>query len=680
MSRSKVSRREFLYLGAITVAGTVAAACQPQTVVVKETVEVEKEKVVKETVVVEKEVEKEVTKVVEKVVEKVVTSTPLPPPPEYMESPELVKLVSAGTLPPVEDRIPMDVLVVKPIEELGQYGGTIRTVEAGGSLQMLNWMETPVRMTLDYAAYIPNLVVSTELSSDGKTFTMHLRRGLKWSDGEPFTSADLQFYWEDLAMNDQYEVISHPWWAYRQEKPMQMEFPDDYTVIVKLAGPDFTVVQNIFGVGFWEWDPFVQPKHYLQQFHPDYTSGVDWEKFQEMDNSMTNPDFPTHNPWIVTEYAPGERTLLERNKFYWKTDPEGNQLPYVDRLESIEFADEEVRVLNVASGEVDAAWRDAGDARQIPFLREHAEEGDYRVLMWEDGCDGKFGIQINQNLVEDPWLRSLLRETQFRKALSISLDRNRVNEVMYYGLGRPQQGVTLEEYGWDMQTPEGQRILWEWVTSDMDYDPERANEMLDDLGLTTRDAEGFRARPDGSKLELIYDIYGDEAVAVIYKENFEAIGLRLTVNSVTWEVLSQRKADAEYHMAMFNEGCFNVWTYPHETYPTTDDQAWPLAGAWYMSGGNRGEPPEPGSPEERLLALYEKGMNATSDEERQQALYDTIRIHIDDGPFTMAALGELPWPVVIKNNLRNVPDWGMLGPWEMQSPGNTFPEQYFWKA
>jgi peptide/nickel transport system substrate-binding protein len=670
MAKPKFTRRDFLRASAAAAAGVLATSCATPTA-----------EVIKETVVVEKEVTK--------VVEKIITATPLPPPPKFNEVPMLAELVKAGELPSADQRLPADLMVIRPVEEIGEYGGTWHAVHGGpdmGELKMIFGYDTPVRCNMDYTEYIPNLARETKISEDGKTFTIYFRRGLKWSDGQPFTTEDLKFWWEDLALNEEYEVITRPWWGYKGGKPMEVEFIDDYTMVFHLAEPDFSVVPNVFGAGFWEWEPLMKPKHYLKQFHPKYNPDSDWETFQEKDYWWQNPDYPVVFAWHCVSYVPGERVVFERNPYYWKVDTAGNQLPYIDRIESTEVPNEEVRLLQVAAGQCDATWRGVYDPRNVPLLQEKAEAGDYRVILWEDACDGWPGFLINQNYVEDEWMRNLLRDVKFRKALSCAIDRDRMNEVLWGGLGRPQQGVAVEEHSWGFQNLEGQKAIWEWATSDIAYDPEKVGRTLDEIGLAGKDTEGFRTRPDGSKLEFILDItdWGGVGInteaATILKEEFEAVGLRTILNAVYGTAESDlRQTEGTYQLRMAVMGGFNLWTYPDEVFPTRDNRAWPMVGKWHQTGGKEGEAPEPGSPEERLLKLYEKGAREPDFDKRCKLLQDAIRIHIEEGPFFMGMAGNLPIPVVVKNNFRNVPNYGILGPWEVGAPGNTCPEQYFFK-
>ena len=131
---------------------------------------------------------------------------------EYNEAPMLAELVKEGKLPPVEERLPIssDIYVVEPVEEVGQYGGTWRMVDTGpgmGFWCMVNAVEPLVRWNRaedGYKGFKPRLAKSWTYSDDGKSCTIFLREGVKWSDGEPFTADDIMFWWNDLILDEDY--------------------------------------------------------------------------------------------------------------------------------------------------------------------------------------------------------------------------------------------------------------------------------------------------------------------------------------------------------------------------------------------------------------------------------------------------------------------------------------------
>ncbi len=252
---------------------------------------------------------------------------------EFGEAPMLAERVAAGELPPVDERLPTDVQVVETVEGIGQYGGTWYNVTWEAALPNIKMIlyDPPIRWKPDYTGYEPGLAKAFEWNDDGTQVTLHFREGLKWSDGEPFTTDDLKFWWEEIATNDDYKVVQPPWWGFKSDgSPMDVEFPDDYTMIMTWDQPQW-ITPYILAQGFWEWDPLMKPEHYLSQFHPERTDGATYEDLEQKSKYWENPDHPVLSAWRVVEYIPAERAIFERNPYYWKVDPEGHQLPYIDK-------------------------------------------------------------------------------------------------------------------------------------------------------------------------------------------------------------------------------------------------------------------------------------------------------------------------------------------------------------
>ncbi|MBI1294343.1 ABC transporter permease subunit [bacterium] len=257
--------------------------------------------------------------------------------------------------------------------------------------------DPPVRWAPDYSAYIPGSLRSWEYNEDGIQLTLNWRQGIKWSDGEPFTTADLQFAWEDLMTNEEYSALTPPGYLRNDDgSPADVTFPDDYTMVVQWDKPQW-LAHTIMAQGYWEWERFMYPEHYLSQFHPTYSADGGYAVLEENSVWFENPDFPTIFAWHLSEFTPSQTWKFERNPYYWKTDPKGNQLPYIDYLEFELVEDSEVRLLNTSQGQYDATFRGVENFTDIPFLLESAEAGDFRVINYAQGNGAEPNWMVNQS-------------------------------------------------------------------------------------------------------------------------------------------------------------------------------------------------------------------------------------------------------------------------------------------
>jgi len=665
--------------------------------VIKE-VEVEKPVVVKEEVVkevpVEKVVEKEVVKEVpvEKVVEKEVEVEKV----STRQAPALQEMVKAGKLPPLEERLPIEPLMLEVEEEIGQYGGTWRRTDYDsgyGSLKMILY-DVPVRWKRDLSGYGPNLAKAWEFNHDGTSCTFFLRRGMKWSDGVPFTTDDLRFWWEDLALNEDFGDIPVPGWAYLKGERMTVDFIDEFTIRFNFAFPNWILPYTI-AQGFWVWEPMMAPRHYLEQFHPKYNPelGGDYTLLGEKRLWHHNPDHPVLFAWRPVEFVSGEHLIVERNPYYWKIDPAGNQLPYIDRIISEEVPEAEVRLMKLMAGELDAAWRAAESPLDIPVILDVAEEVGLRYMDGVISGEGSApGILINQDYEPDEYVGELLRNKNFRRGLSHSIDREHVNEVVWQGMAEITGGTTASPQAIHFQSPEGQKVYKEWQMAFTEYDVDLANELLDTAGLDKRSADGFRLRADtGEVFELLImdsaplSPEGGAFLGLI-KEYFEAVGVKTTLDVIPSGEADHATAEGLFHMFLWwgepHDGLseLDLFTYPENVFVTgLYWRCFPLEGRWFATGGEQGW--EPGPIAQGLYDLYAAALAEPAMENRHQYVWEALRKYwIDEGPFHIAATRGLPRPVFVKKNFRNVLNYGILSPWAPACPGSQDPPQFFFKV
>lgn len=627
--------------------------------------------------------------------EATVTPAPTVAAEKYKEAPMLAELVKAGKLPPVDQRLPDEPMVVTPVDEVGKYGGTWHEVASAPAISniRLDIYDPPIRWLPDYTGYAPNMVTDWEWSDDGKTLTFHWRKGMKWSDGEPFTMEDLKFWWEDLCLNPDIKSVKPRNYMFKSDgkTPIDISFPDDYTMVWKSDQPQY--VQPYFmAQGYWEWEPMMKPKHYLQQFVAKYNPNAKPEDFDKAIKWYENPDFPVLFAWHVTKFVSGERTVFERNPYYWKVDTEGNQLPYIDTLEVELVPDKETRTLKISQG-LYTTWRGTEDPRDIPFLLEQAEAGKYTLYDgWTKGGGAWPTWLINQDYTQtgdpatdtsaDQEIRDILRNKIFRQALSLSMDRQRMIDVVWEGVGEPK-AFTISPQAWHFASDEGKKVYQEWAASFAQYDSEQAAKMLDGIGMK-KAADGWRTTPSGKPFELIIDVgdWGGDKIALdgsqALVEQLQAVGVKTRVNNLVGQPdFGVRQQAGNYMLLAGDASEVDLWTLPGWVFPYNYARAWPMAGTYRSSGGAKGWKPEAGSPAEQLLKLFDAGLREGDAAKREQYIYDAIKIHETEGPFYLAFTGDRQVPVVIQNNFHNVPKTGIVGPWAPSSPGNKFSEQ-FW--
>ncbi len=643
-------------------------------------------------------------------------AAPAAAPGAYAEAPALAELVSAGTLPVVDERLPAQPVVTTPLEGVGQYGGTIHTASwwpEVGNVQLYFAVEGPIKWNTDLTGYEPGLAESYEWSEDGMTFTLHMREGLKWSDGEPYTSADWKFMWEDLDNAPDQKLYNIP--AYLRNAdgtPITMEFPDDYTVVWKSTDRPLYIDPYFMAQGYWEFARWMmKPAHYLKQFHPDYTEGKTWEDMEAADKWWVTPGYPCLFAWCLTTLSDDSQNYtFGRNPYYWRVDTAGNQLPYIDDIQVEIVADEQTRILNCSQGKYDTAFRICGSPNEIPFLNDNAEKGGYHLLenymngagTWPGYMVNQYYVEGGQNYTDDTpehaaEIREILRDASFRRALSAGFNRQRVMDVAWGGIG-DTKNATISPQAWHFASDEGQAAFQKWAEAFTTEDIAGANTMLDDLGMA-KGADGMRTLPSGKPFELVMDVtdWGGslklqvDAAAEMKAQWGENLGINVRINNINGQpTVDTRTNEGQYMIRAVHSAEIDILTYPDWMFPVVNRYYFPLEGRWYAKGGatcteepSEGSPypcgvePVAGSPAQILQDLYTKARATAEIEDRHKVVWEAIDELIKDGPFVIGVGGDQLAPVVIKNTVHNVLDFGVVGPWAPATPGNQIVAQWW---
>ncbi|NLA57669.1 MAG: ABC transporter substrate-binding protein [Firmicutes bacterium] len=604
---------------------------------------------------------------------------------KYNEAPMLAELVARGELPPVEERLPKNPVVVEPIGEIGKYGGTIRMGFAGRHYvynSMLAGRFTdhePFTWDKDATTLTPNWVESAEISEDGMVFTVKLREGVKWSDGVPLTVDDLLFNYIDIAQNPDI-TPSVPSWL----QGVEFKKIDDYTLEFHLPNP-----APMYIYAFQTSSPGISgqsiiPKHYMQQFHIDYADpdelermmqeeGVDtWAQLFELKAANDNPDRPNLSMWRLVE-ATSERAVLERNPYYWKVDTAGNQLPYVDRVILEIVGSTEVVTMRTLAGQYDFTIFHL-DLADYPTLVANEEAGGYRALLWKGAavdCHLKFNLTYDE---EDPVMAEILRTPEFRKALSYAIDREEINELVFLGTGRPVQ----------ISPPEGSPVYDEsFPTMYATYDPQKANELLDSIGLTKPSGSQWRQRPDGKELRvelLASSDWGNHVkIGELIKDYWEAVGVRVDLQAVSFERRSQLEEAANYEVSMWKVDNIIYPTYleVHRGFMTAVAEAPKTTAVLWWNWLERGEHVgiEPPQWFKDDVQLFEAILQTTDDAERTELTRQLWNRYYED-LWTIGIVQQVPSPVIISKRLKNVPDEA-TNIWAIRTPANTEVAQWY---
>jgi peptide/nickel transport system substrate-binding protein len=606
----------------------------------------------------------------------------------YNEAPALAEMVAAGELPPVDERLPAEPLVIEPVEEIGQYGGTWRSIDNGegnGWTQMSTSVEPFLKWNRDVNGFRPNIVTSWEWNDDATELTVHFRQGIKWSDGDLMTVDDYLFWWNDMVLDEDVPVNA-PFGTTVRGELMSVEKVDDYTLHFSFpySNPLFLEYKSR---GAYHSSLHMVPEHYMRQFHPKYSDAEDATELVNhygWSSRLHHPGMPTIYAWMVADYVEGQRLVLERNPYYWKVDTAGNQLPYIDRLDITipEGAPNELVVLKGIAGELDFQSRGV-NLLDIPLVIENQEAGDYRVIIWNNG-DYAWPWIMPMYDYPDEDIVDLMYMKEFRQALSHAINRDRINEITSLGMATARQ-FSLSAESPEFQTEEGQAFYQKWAASYASYDPELAGQLLDSIGVVDADGDGWRDRPDGTPLEVIVDVPAEDTPTVdrmdLIKEDWDAVGLNTVLNIITWSVVSDRHFSGDIMIRAWGSAAAwglvsaaTVWT-PIEG--VTYSVGGARIGDYYNSGGERGVAPRPGSMLEQLQDAYTELISIIDPDERNAKLLEAYQIHIDEGPITIGTVGEHPNALIVKNNLRNVPDFGLTAGWDLAFPGTADPEQFF---
>ena len=594
------------------------------------------------------------------------------------EAPALAAMVAAGELPPLEERLPVNPMVVPVTESIGQYGGTWRSGLLGQAdapwVRRTMAYEPMMRWTPDLTTTIPNVAESVAANDAGTEFTFSLREGMKWSDGEALTADDVVFWYEYYLLNDELQPVK-PLWMRPGGTVGTVEKIDDYTVKFSFGAPHGLFLRQL-GSQY----PF-EPEHYMAQFHGDLNGegaaamvaemGLnDWvDLYQNKRNLLNGVDMPVVWAWTLTTPASSATQLVaDRNPYYWKVDPEGNQLPYIDRLVYPIVESVEVQVLKALAGEVDMQDRHIATPGNKAAFFDGKEAGDYDFFTVEYAWETP--VSIGLNLAHpDEALRNVFLQKDFRIALSTAMNRQEIIDILYVGDGEPRQPAPLAESPWY-----NEQLAYQYT----EYDPAQANALLDGLGYAMG-ADGVRLRPDGEKISFDVNVIAAfepwAEIMELVSSYWADIGIEANVQVLERSLFYERKAAYEYDVAVWTgaDGIALVMD-PRSYFPYSTESLFGVAWAdHWRSGGSKGMEPPPAAVEQQLL--YEE-LQVTVDAAEQDRIMNAILDIAAENFWVFGVTKYYKGYGIVKNNFKNVPE--TLWQWHVSAaPAQTNPEQYY---
>jgi peptide/nickel transport system substrate-binding protein len=581
-----------------------------------------------------------------------VPPTNIADPTNWKQSPFL----EGKGLPPVQERLPKEPKLTNemPPHELnltiGKYGGTLRTIRFDPVWDGVVWtlnteplVNSPGRLGEEIT---PNVVRNFSVSPDQKEFTFELREGMKWSDGTPLTTEDVRFTVEDVIMNQELTPI-FPQWLRAEGKaegtPVRLEILDPLTFKLIFDEPyGGFLLQLTTG----DYQDLIKPSHYLKSFHIKYADPEELEQktaeagFQRgewfklfnlkvasgWDSGKPEMiDYPVLYPYLHVKN--GDVRLFERNPYYFKIDAEGNQLPYIDQVNSTLVQDLEVGALKILAGEVDFSYEWA-PITKVPLYKQNEAKNGTKVLLNTTLHRTANDLFFNMTY-EDPTWRKVARDLRFRQALNLALDKAEIVDTVYYGLARPSE----------MQGTE--------------YNLEEANRLLDEIGMK-KGSDGIRTGPDGQKFTMYFTYAAafptNQPTAELVAEQWKLLGLDIQLKQVESTLLdtmieaNQVQVTTTFThgpvMAPWTDWAFNHW-----------GRLWNL---WYTTNGAQGE-----RPPDEVLNFY-KMVESLRKLPLEEARKKRAELHeeMKQNLWYLIPVDQIVQPVVKNAKLRNLDDAG----------------------
>ena len=585
----------------------------------------------------------------------------------FSQAPMLAEREKSGSLPPLRDRLPDDPVVLVPFDRIGSYGGTARVFFS--DTDKISPAENGFTVDPTASKIFPNTIESWSFGNDARTVTFKLRAGLKWSDGAAHTSDDYLFYHQHVLLNPELTPVPFPRWGDSEavrisDTEFRFEFAEPFPLLINVLAQ----------LG----DYFVIPSEYMKHFHPAFVPReelmqhireagyISWMAYFRAIQLWTRhepPLAPTMRAFQFTRRTP-IAAFYERNPYFWKVDTAGNQLPYIDRIRAEVINNQEVMAAKAATGQVDFASYSL-KPQDFPIFKLGERTAGIKVHVWNRLHGSDVIIQPNLNIGK-PRLRTIFNNLTFRKALSVAINREEMNSIIYFNQGTPRQATVI---------PTSRFYEPEFARAYTKYDPEQAKAWLDQVGLVDVDDDGLRNYADGEKFTVTLEYIDFESPKNITLElvtsYWREVGLDIRLKQVDAALQTSRATAGLMEMTVWHADRTTDILFPFQPqwyvpmHLGWEESHWNDWSRYYLSDGKQGERPPP-----KILQLQDwwREMIATTDGERVTELGKLILKSTADNLWTIGIIGLAPHPVVVSDRLKNVTPrgiWGWDNRWTM---------------
>ncbi len=613
------------------------------------------------------------------------------------ESSLLKKLVEQSKLPPVEHRVGPEPAVFKSIDDTGQYGGSwlrvaTSTSQIDGFLNYTIRGSALVRYSPNGYPIVPGLAKSYDVNDDNTVFTFHLRKGVRWSDGQPFTADDILFWWQYWAQWE--DSQTHDKIGYIPETMKvkglvgDVRKIDDYTIQYSFPKTNAIFLEYMASARGVLYTAL--PAHYLKQYHPAFADRLFLEQIKAQHQlatdkavfdwaaNLNNPLRPSLAPWIMrTQRSNGPYTLV-RNPYYWAVDEQGNQLPYLDRV-VFQIKNAGVENLALSNGEVTFQKAKFAD---YTLLMSQRDKGQYDVLHWYPSRRSDLTVYPNINRKIDPgdphtqWKHEILNDVRFRKALSLAIRRQRIIDAEWAGVGHPSQ----IEPG-----PASVYHNPELAESFIAYDPTQADRLLDDMGLTQRDHEGYRTFANGDRMTFIMITGSSQSTTRACQfilEDWQKVGVRALLSEKPGRLYQIEKFGRTADLLVGSDNSSHNPLTGGIFFPDNRHCSYASAfGAWYHDGGMLGQAddklaPPPDHPLRRIMQLFDKASTIANPVERSNVFKPALDLFAQN-VYAISIATPPPAVYVRKTDLKNAPPMAIASFIDYRTPNNAVPEMWY---